>query len=59
MDQIAASQEEQGEEELHFTDDLTREPASQEGRYRVRGKREEELHFTDDLTWDLGRVCSF
>ncbi|XP_064868194.1 selenocysteine insertion sequence-binding protein 2-like isoform X1 [Oncorhynchus nerka] len=50
VDQIAASQEEQGEEELHFTDDLTREPASQEGRYRVRGKREEELHFTDDLT---------
>uniref|UniRef100_A0A8K9X301 SECIS binding protein 2 like n=1 Tax=Oncorhynchus mykiss TaxID=8022 RepID=A0A8K9X301_ONCMY len=36
VDQIAASQEEQGEEELHFTDDLTREPASQEGRYRVR-----------------------
>ncbi|XP_045565056.1 selenocysteine insertion sequence-binding protein 2-like isoform X3 [Salmo salar] len=30
VDQIAASQEEQGEEELHFTDDLTREPASQE-----------------------------
>eukprot|EP00063_Salmo_salar_P057058 XP_014031893.1 PREDICTED: selenocysteine insertion sequence-binding protein 2-like [Salmo salar] len=50
VDQIAASQEEQGEEELHFTDDLTREPASQEGRYRVRGQREEELHFTDDLT---------
>ncbi|XP_029598814.1 selenocysteine insertion sequence-binding protein 2-like [Salmo trutta] len=30
VDQIAASQEEPGEEELHFTDDLTREPASQE-----------------------------
>ncbi|XP_071257131.1 selenocysteine insertion sequence-binding protein 2-like isoform X4 [Salvelinus alpinus] len=30
VDQIATSQEEQGEEELHFTDDLTREPASQE-----------------------------
>ncbi|XP_038825626.1 selenocysteine insertion sequence-binding protein 2-like isoform X6 [Salvelinus namaycush] len=50
VDQIATSQEEQGEEELHFTDDLTREPASQEGRYQVRGQREEELHFTDDLT---------
>ncbi|XP_055772352.1 selenocysteine insertion sequence-binding protein 2-like isoform X2 [Salvelinus fontinalis] len=30
VDQISTSQEEQGEEELHFTDDLTREPASQE-----------------------------
>ncbi|CAB1339153.1 unnamed protein product [Coregonus sp. 'balchen'] len=30
VDQTAAGQDEQGEEELHFTDDLTREPASQE-----------------------------
>lgn len=40
MEQESSGQEEQGDECLHFADDLTREPVSQEGKYaceRVRG----------------------
>lgn len=42
MEQGSSGQEEQGDEELYFTDDLSREPASQEGEspgVRGQGRR--------------------
>lgn len=58
VEQGSTGQEEHGDEELHFTDDLAREPASQEGENRNTIQRSKSLSCTHvHLFYDTVSNC--